>query len=161
MNKSLLSSKRDSWNTPKEVLDRVRELGEIDLDPCSNEDSIVGATAQYVGSGGLDIDWTDDMGDGLAYVNPPYGREIGRWVQRCALFGTTYAREVVALLPARPDTKWFTDAWTANALCFWRGRLRFLGAPSSAPFPSVVAYWGRHKYRFADIFDEVGHVVFP
>ena len=46
-------------------------------------------------------------------------------------------------------------------LGFYSSHIRELGAPSSAPFPSVVAYWGPRKYQFAAIFEEVGHVVIP
>ena len=159
INKSLMSSKRDSWNTPECVLELVRKLGPIALDPCSNEDSIVAANRKH-DRDGLDANWFTPVAEGLIYVNPPYGRDIGEWVNHCAAYGDASC-EIVALLPARTDTKWFAHVWTASALCFWRGRLRFLGAPSSAPFPSVVAYWGPRRYRFADVFSEVGKVVFP
>lgn len=158
LNKSLMSSKRDSWNTPQVVLDYVRDFngGRIGFDPCPNEHSIVNPIGHTQGRDGLEMDW---RGCGLVYVNPPYGRQIGKWVDRCRQVG--YGSEVVALLPVRTDAKWFEGVWTADVLCFWRGRLRFMGAPSSAPFPSVVAYWGSRRYRFADVFEEVGRVVFP
>ena len=158
LQRSLMSSKRDSWNTPKVVLDFVSMLGPIGLDPCSNADSIVRAGAAFIG-GGLTTPWHVEPGDGLIYVNPPYGRGIGKWIDLCDQYGDAY--EIIALLPARTDAKWFIKVWSADDLCFWRGRLRFLGAPSSAPFPSVVAYWGPRKYQFAAIFEEVGHVVIP
>lgn len=70
-------------------------------------------------------------------------------------------RNVIALLPARVDTKWFRYAWEADALCFWYGRLTFLGAEANAPFPSVFAYWGKHRYRFAAAFADAGKIVLP
>lgn len=159
LNKSLMSSKRDSWNTPECVLELVRKVGTIALDPCGNDDSFVGAVRTYTEiDNGLEQTWNTNC-SGLIYVNPPYGRTIGKWVERCCRAG--YNEEVIALLPARTDARWFYNAWESSALCFWRGRLRFLGAPSSAPFPSVVCYWGPRKYRFADVFSEVGRVVMP
>lgn len=164
LNKSLMSSKRDSWNTPQVVVDLVKDVfdGMIMFDPCSNADSVVGAEFGYSkehGGDGLAVDWSEYQS---VYVNPPYSRAIGTWVDKCNKeHFHTPSMEIIALLPARPDTRWFESAWEADALCFWRGRLRFLGAPASAPFPSVVAYWGPRKYRFADVFSEVGKVVFP
>ena len=41
-------------------------------------------------------------------MSPPYGRQIGRWIQKAyqaALAGAT----LVCLVPARTDTKWFRD----------------------------------------------------
>lgn len=159
LNKSLMSSKRDSWNTPECVLDLVRKVGPIGLDPCSNSEAILTVGAAFsLTAGGLEADWDELSGSNLIYVNPPYGREIGKWVDKCAYDANT---ETIALLPARTDAKWFQTCWRAAALCFWRGRLRFVGAQSSAPFPSVLVYWGARPYHFADVFSEVGKVVMP
>ena len=71
-------------------------------------------------------------------MNPPYGREIGKWVRKAYesyLRGAT----VVCLLPARTDTAWWHDfCMPHDKITYVRGRLRFGGAKDSAPFPSVV-----------------------
>ncbi len=159
MNRSLLTSKRPDWNTPPEVLRRVCRVGRIALDPCGNDTSIVPArlrlTASTLGGCGLAQQWHVR---GLVYVNPPYGRAIADWVNKID-FEAQVGTEIVALLPARIDTKWFAKVWRAPALCFWRGRITFLGADSGAPFPSVVAYWGQRVGRFASAFHSAGHLV--
>lgn len=49
---------------------------------------------------------------------------------------------VVALLPARTDTRWFHEHVLGHAeVRFVRGRVRFVGAVSGAPFPSMIAIW--------------------
>ena len=149
---SLFASTRGSWNTPHNVLDLVRRFDRIGLDPCSNADSVVGATAS-VSVGGLELDWS---GYGLVYCNPEYGAGIGDWMAKCAT-----ADEAIALVPARTDTAWFKHCWEANAICFWSGRLKFIGAPSCAPFPSALVYWGKRRKRFARVFSAAGRVVFP
>jgi hypothetical protein len=162
VNAALLKSERDTWNTPQLIVDIVRQVGggRIALDPCGNAGSIVGADREYRlenGDDGLRDPWT--VG-GLVYVNPPYGREIGPWVERCydqARLGAP----VIALLPARPDTRWFRSCWKAAAICFIRGRLTFLGAPSPAPFPSVLVYWGTWTDDFHEACADLGHVVRP
>ena len=72
------------------------------------------------------------------WCNPPYGREIGKWVEKAyneSLVGVT----VVMLLPARTDTKWFHDYIYGKAeIRFVRGRLKFGDSKNSAPFPSMV-----------------------
>lgn len=136
----------------------------IHLDPCSNESSIVGALAMITdrsaNGGGLGADWSL-YGDSV-YVNPPYGRKIGDWVLKCMSESlSNEGMEIIALLPARPDTEWFSHAWTASAICFWRGRIKFLGAKCGAPFPSVICYWGPRKFKFAEAFADAGQVVLP
>ena len=131
--------------TPPEVLDCVRRLGVIGLDPCSNARSEVGARVEWRRAG-LDHEW---LGYGLVYVNPPYGRDVQSWTRRCAETGDR-GENVVGLLPVRSDSRWWhEDVARAAAICFWRGRLRFLGACSSAPFPSAVVFWGGGEFAHA------------
>ncbi len=67
------------WCTPNQILVPVREFfgGEIDLDPASNENSIVKATVEYrlPINDGLKDSW--DVCENRptnVYVNPPFGR---------------------------------------------------------------------------------------
>ena len=87
-------------------------------------------------------------GGGAVFCNPPYGREVGKWVRKAyeeAQSGTT----VVLLIPARTDTTYFHDYIYGKAeIRFIRGRLRFTdeegNAYAPAPFPSmVVVYNGK------------------
>ena len=66
-------------------------------------------------------------------MNPPYGREIGKWVKKISEWGG------VALLPARTDTKWFHEYIYHKAeIRFIKGRLKFGDGKNSAPFPSMI-----------------------
>jgi hypothetical protein len=163
VNASLFSSERPDWNTPQRIIDVVRDVagGDIGCDPCSNEGSKVGARVEYRldrNQNGLELPWSS-----LTYVNPPYGREIGQWTRRCLEVAKHDGVEVVALVPARVDARWFRDCWEAAAICFVYGRLRFLGAPASAPFPSALVYWGTWRNRFACAVNEaaLGRVIEP
>lgn len=81
------------------------------------------------------------LGGGAAWLNPPYGREVGRWLEKVRL---EQARGVltVVLLPSRTDTRWFHQHVLGQAeLRFVAGRLRFEGAERSAPFPSLLAVY--------------------
>ncbi len=65
--------------------------------------------------------------DGVCWCNPPYGREIGKWVRKAWLAAEDGAT-VVMLLPARTDTAWFHDYIynrTDVEIRFLRGRLKF------------------------------------
>lgn len=73
-------------------------------------------------------------------MNPPYGVEIGRWMRK-AYAASRAGATVVCLVPARTDTKWWHDSAMRGEIRFIRGRLTFVGASSSAPFPvSVVVF---------------------
>lgn len=93
-------------------------------------------------------------GGGAVFCNPPYGREIGKWVAKAHAEAKS-GRTVVLLIPARTDTSYFHDHIYGYAeIRFIRGRLRFTdeaGIPfPPAPFPSMlVIYNGRGERRGA------------
>jgi len=158
LNKSLYKSDRPDWNTPESVMEIVYQFfpdGIVDLDPCSNPGSVVKSRKSFDGidgNCGLAAEWT-----GSVYVNPPYGRAINLWIEKCASHRND--AEILALLPARTDTKWFNCAAdSCAAICFIRGRIRFLGANASAPFPSCFVYWGENKTRFCGLMNPHGQV---
>lgn len=76
------------------------------------------------------------------FCNPPYGREIGKWVEKAYQTNKESGDLVVMLLPARTDTKWFHDFIYKKAeIRFVKGRLKFGGSKSGAPFPSMVVIY--------------------
>lgn len=79
-------------------------------------------------------------GGGRVFCNPPYGREIGRWVRKCWEESRKPNTLVVMLIPARTDTSYFHDYiyGKAREIRFIRGRLHFNESPQGAPFPSMV-----------------------
>ena len=91
---------------------------------------------------GLSKGW----GGHRVFINPPYGRQIGRWVQK----GYEEAKEpntlCVLLIPARTDTKWFHDYIYGKAeIRFLRGRVKFGEGRNCAPFPSMVVIYRNGK----------------
>ena len=161
MPQSMRSSVRQTFNTPKDVLDAIRRFDTIGLDPCSNAGSIVGATTEWRLERDGDSLTRSWLGHGLVFVNPPYSRWLKRWMAKCSMSGA----EVISLTPARTDTTAFQSfAFTAEAVCFWAGRMTFLGAEAPAPFPSALCYWppedGESRVgRFEEIFSDFGLVV--
>lgn len=156
----LMSSVRMDWQTPRKVLDLVRLVGRIGLDPCTTDDNPVGADDWIAPpSDGLLQEWPSDDGAGafLTYVNPPYGRSLGAWMAKCNEESANGA-EIIALVPARTDTRWWEHVTQADAICFWRGRLTFEGAPNAAPFPSALVYWGERRKRFVQVFGAKGWI---
>ena len=57
--------------------------------------------------------------------------------------------ELIRFQKARTDTKAFKEVGRQAIICFIKGRVRFPGQKSGAPFPSMLAYLGKRKKEFA------------
>ena len=134
INKGLFSSATDQWSTPQAFFDKLNAEFSFTLDVCASEENHKCATWYSKEIDGLSRDW----GGEVAWMNPPYGREIKAWVKKAYESNTL----VVGLLPARTDTAWFWDYVHGKAeIRFIRGRIKFGGQKNSAPFPSMIVIW--------------------
>jgi site-specific DNA-methyltransferase (adenine-specific) len=159
-----LSSVKLDWCTPACVLERVLRVGPIALDPCTNALNPCGASVFYTEADNAFLQSWETMQSwettGLIYVNPPYGRQLHKWVSRVCLAAAPGANEIIMLTPARPDTVWWGEAFDAcQAVALWRGRLTFVNAPASAPFPSCLFYFGERAQRFKRAFEDRARVL--
>jgi len=75
--------------------------------------------------------------EGICWLNPPYGRELGVWLQK-AYESAQAGATIVCLLPARTDRRWWHTYALHGEVRFVPGRLTFEGAENPAPFASVV-----------------------
>lgn len=138
INKGLFSSNTDEWETPQSFFDEWNQQFHFTLDACANKNNHKVDRYFSKEENGLEKDW----GGETVWCNPPYGRNIGQWVKKCWLEAQKKDTKVVALLPARTDTKWFHEYVYYEALTYFvKGRLKFGDSKNSAPFPSMVCIW--------------------
>lgn len=124
---------RDDWETPPEVFDPLnREFG-FELDVCASTENTKCSRFYSKNDDALAQQWA-----GVCWMNPPYGLGLPRWIRK-AYESSRLGATVVCLVPARTDTAWWHDYVENKAeQRFVRRRIRFIGAPFTAPFPSVV-----------------------
>lgn len=147
MNSVHYRSQSDEWQTPFLIWELLYLLDDCPFDPCPHSHADDGCAYK----------WPRKH---LVYVNPPYS-DLRRWLNKC-VHEAAYGAEIIALVPSRTDTRaWHSAVPTADAVCFWRGRLRFVGAEASAPFPSALIYWGPGPGLFARVFEDYGLIWLP
>lgn len=166
-----VNTKSQNWGTPAKYVNAIKAFwnGRIDLDPCSNEYSVVHAETEYrlPEQDGLKESWNYPT----IYVNPPYGADrlrgttIKDWLARCARAHLDYQSEVIALVPVATNTShWKSYVFGhADAICFlYDTRLRFLedgvDRGKGAPMACCLIYWGDNYKRFAEQFMLYGAV---
>ena len=134
------SSKKMDWATPWELF-RVWDIshGPFTLDVCATWENAKCRAFFPPATNGLMQRW-----HGICWMNPPYGREVGRWIAKAVgEIHQGHADRVVCLLPARTDTVWWHElVMPYGAIHFLRGRVRFEGAEHAAPFPSAIVVFG-------------------
>ena len=132
----MFSSKTDLWSTPQDFFDKLNEEFNFNLDPCSTHENAKCKRHFTIVENGLEQDWSNSS----VFCNPPYGKEIKKWVKKCYEESKKENTNVVMLIPARTDTSYFHDYIykKAKEIRFIRGRLKFGQAKNSAPFPSMV-----------------------
>ncbi len=170
LNKSLYSSKKMDWETPQWLFDRLDDEFKFDIDVCANEYNHKCAKYFTKENDGLSM---SNWGGYNCWMNPPYnepeypckpkckkkrcaarGHHIDEhipgqidWIKKAYEEIKNNYGVVVCLLPARTDTKYFHDyCMKASEIRFIKGRLKFVGAPSSAPFPSMIVIFKQHDY---------------
>jgi len=128
------SSERMDWPTPAEVFDPLHAEFGFTLDAAAAPHNCKVPLHFTADDDALAQDW----GTHTVWLNPPYGRLIGLFIRK-AWLASKYGATVVCLIPSRTDTDWWHRYIQPHAeVRFIRGRIRFEGAPASAPFPSAV-----------------------
>lgn len=135
--KVMYRSISDCWATPKEVFDKYDAIYHFETDVCATAGNTKCDRFFSPEQDGLKQEWT-----GVCWCNPPYERQLSKWVKKAAESNAV----VGMLIPARTDTRWFHDyVLKYGEIEFIKGRIKFVGAIDNAPFPSMFVLFGKDK----------------
>ncbi len=137
-----LSSKNMEWETPQDFFDGLNKRFHFSIDVCENDKNAKCPVYYTPEQDGLKQPWA-----GNCWMNPHYGREIGKWIKKAYEESRKWAT-VVCLIPSRTDTAYWHDyVMKSDKVEFVRERLKFGGATENAPFPNaVVIFAGRNSH---------------
>jgi hypothetical protein len=158
----LLTAKQPSgkteWETPPELITALlHDLGldSFDLDAAAQKGNA--KAAWYYGPDHENEEYRDGLTGrwwGNVWLNPPYGRGIGKWaIKARAEVEEGNAQLVAALLPVNTSTRWWhRQVMAATEIRLLERRVTFVGQPSGAPFDNVIVIWRRkqlgRKYQY-------------
>ena len=150
------SSEKQDWATPWPVVLAAAKRWAVDLlNPkgpsfgldaaCTNDNQKAVHGSSIHRGDALNCSWALKCNNHpTVWMNPPYGAEIVEWVKKANKEATENGVKIVALLPARTDTKWFHDdilGCRRAEVRYLRGRIKFGGASAGAPFPSMLVVY--------------------
>lgn len=133
----MFSSQTDKWSTPIEFYKSVDREFNLKLDVCAEQGNAKCKEFFTEKQDALKQEWNKDF-----WMNPPYGRKIGKWIAKAVEQAEKHKVKAVLLLPSRTDTRWFHDYLYNKKnvqLRFLKGRLKFGSSKNAAPFPSLLA----------------------
>lgn len=140
--------------TPQDFFDKLNLEFRFTLDPCADASNHKCARYYDREQDGLSRDWEGER----VFCNPPYGKEIGKWVQKSFEESKKKNTLVVMLIPARTDTRYFHDFIYGKAeIRFIRGRLKFGNSKTAAPFPSMVVIFKNKEEKFNESDSDPSH----
>ena len=134
------SSKTDLWETPQDFFDTLNAEFDFTLDVCATSENAKCDQFFTKEDDGLSQPW-----EGVCWMNPPYGREISKWMRK-AYESAVGGALVVCLVPSRTDTAWWHDYAMKGEIRLIRGRLKFGNAKTNAPFPSAIIIYRPEKF---------------
>ena len=139
MEKVMFASGKTDWETPDWLFDRLNKEFEFDLDVCATAENAKLPNYLDEEQDALTSRWF-----GTCWLNPPYGRVIQAWTAYAMSQAMQGNCTVVCLVPSRTDTQWWWSTVRHGDVRFLKGRLKFKGAESSAPFPSAIVIFRRY-----------------
>ena len=133
------TSKKDDWETPKDLFKNLDSLFNFTLDPCASKENALCNKFYTKEDDGLTKDWSNEV----VFMNPPYNHMVKKWIEK-AYRESLKGAVIVCLIPSRTETKyWHKYIFPfAETIKFIEGRLRFSNSNKDAPFPSAIIVFG-------------------
>lgn len=145
INHGLFTSNKEDWETPQDFFNKLNEKYHFTFDLAASYSNTKCKSYFTEKDDSLSKDWHRIGGN--VFLNPPYGRELHKWVKKA--YEESLKKHdgyIVLLIPARTDTSYWHDFIFGKAqIKFLRGRLKFeLNGESkdAAPFPSALVIYG-------------------
>lgn len=139
INQSWYTSNTDMWATPQNFFDKLNDEFKFTLDVCASKENAKCKNYFTIKEDALKQDW-----GGVCFMNPPYGRNISKWIEK-AYIESQKGAVIVCLIPARTDTKYWHEFCFKGEVRFIKGRLKFGDGKKDAPFPSAVVIFRKKE----------------
>ncbi len=110
INQSLFTSNTDEWATPQAFFDELDKEFAFTLDPCATPENAKCARYFTKEIDGLAQSWHGEK----VFCNPPYGRDIAKWVKKAHEEVAGGVRPLLCLYLLAPIRRIFTITYTAS-----------------------------------------------
>lgn len=142
--KQMVSSETNEWATPQKLFNKLNEEFNFTLDPCSTKENKKCEKNYTIDDDGLSMSWANET----VFMNPPYGGHTKKWLEKAEQESQNGAT-VVCLIVSSTDRSYWHELISAKAdeIWFLRGRVKFGGKDTTAPFASAIIIFRPNSNR--------------
>ena len=149
--KSMVSSKSNEWATPIKLFNYLNSIFSFTLDPCATKENTKCKKFYTIEDDGLSKSWANES----VFINPPYGGHTRKWIEKSVSevrgkkLYSEMAQIIVMLIVSSTDRSYWHNLIDKEASEIWflRGRCKFNGVKTTAPFASAIIIFRPHFWR--------------
>ena len=141
--KQMVSSKTNEWYTPHKLFDYLNEEFKFTLDPCSTHENAKCQKHYTQEDDGLSKSWANEV----VFMNPPYGGHTADWLKKAESERHNGTTTVCLIVSSTDRSYWHEVIQQADEIWFLRGRVKFGGQKTTAPFASAIVIFRPDQQR--------------
>lgn len=134
---SNFKSESVEYSTPIKLFEPLQKEFNIELDVCASKANHKCDTYYTKEDDALTKDWL-----GNCWINPPFSRDLNKWVRKALNESKKHGGTKVCLIPLRANTKWFGEVVKDAEVRFIIGEVNFNGAERGLWMPMCILIFG-------------------
>lgn len=156
LQKAMVSSKSNEWETPQDFFDRLNKEFNFDLDVSATKENSKCPIYFDINLDGLKKQWHLESST-ACWMNPPYGGHTGDWIKK-AYEESKLGATVVCLIVSSTDRSYWHEYIFpyASQIRFIRGRLKFGHSKTTAPFASAIVIFSPKNFKGRIVYGIMG-----
>lgn len=125
------------YSTPLAIVEPlIKEFG-ITKDVCASQTNHKLPDYWTKEDNALTKDW-----DGNCWMNPPFSRDLSKWVRKAHIEAKVNGGTKVCLIPVRSNTKWWADVCKDAEIRFINGEVNFNNEERGLWLPMCIVIFG-------------------
>lgn len=131
------NSVKNEYETPDSIFLPLRDEFDLELDLAAS-DRVHKLNVFYnEKQNALLLDWK-----GNCWLNPPFGRNLGKWIVKLCDEAIKWGGNKVCLIPVRSNTKWWSKVINKAEIRFIIGEVKFVGQENGLWLPMCILIFG-------------------
>jgi len=135
-------SKQIEYSTPINLFKPLAEEFNLEIDVCASPNNAKLDTYWTIEDDALKQNWI-----GNCWMNPPFGRHIGKWVKKAWEDSKKFGGTKVCLVPVRSNTVWWNEVIHDAEIRFIIGEVNFNNEKRGLWLPMCILIFGERAKK--------------